>query len=115
MVCMMFVRKSIQLSAKFFGWTNLNQTIEELFISHESVMDTLEIPLLALFLQKVGDVGLLVSRLLHATVPVRSSFVYDVVKTGKEVHCALNEFLVLLTPFSQEVAARAADDAIIPV
>ena len=78
-------------------------------------MDTLEIPLLALLLDLVGDVVLLGSWLLSVTVPVKSPFLYIAVRNGKEIHRASNEFLILLTSFSKEVAARAANDADIPV
>ena len=76
-------------------------------------MDTLEVLLLAL-LQLVGDVVFLVSRLLTVSVSVRSSFLDNVVKIGKEVHRVLDEFLVLLSSFSREVPARAVDDADVP-
>ena len=112
---MILVRQIIHLSTKFFGSANLIHSAAELFISYKSVMDTLKIPLLALLLQKVGDVVLLVSWLLPVTVPVRSSFLYVVVRNGKEVHRVLHEHLIFLTSFSQEVAARAVDDANVPV
>ena len=78
-------------------------------------MDTLEASLLALLFQLVGDVVFLVSRLLTISVSVRSSFLYDVVKNGKEVHRVLDEFLIFLSSFSQEVPARAVDNANVPV
>ena len=80
MVGMIFVRKSIHLATKIFGSTNLNHSTAELFISYKSVMDTLEVFLLALLLELVGDVVFLVSWLLPVTVPVRSSFLYVVIK-----------------------------------
>ena len=78
-------------------------------------MDTLEVLLFALLLELMGDVVFLVSWLLPVTVPVRSPFLYTVVRNGKEVHRVLDEFLILLSSFSQEVPARAADDANDPV
>ena len=63
----------------------------------------------------MGDVVFSVPWLLPVTVPVRSPFLYIVVRTGKEVHCVLNEFQILLCSFSQEVPARAVDDADVPV
>ena len=99
----------------FFVWTIFNHSIAELFISCKSVMDTLEEPLLALLLQLVGNIVFLVSRLLTVSVSVRSSFLYDVVRNGKEVHRVLDEFLIFLSSFTQEVPARATDDANVPV
>ena len=65
----------------------------------------------ALLLELMGDVVFLVSWLLPVTVPVRSPFLYIVVRNRKEVHRVLDEFLILLSSFSQEVPARAVDDA----
>ena len=58
--------------------------------------------LLALRFQLVGDVVFFVSRLLTVSVSVRSSFIYDVVGNGKEVHRVLDEFLIFLSSFTQE-------------
>ena len=78
-------------------------------------MDTLEEPLHALLFQLIGDVVFPVSRLLTVSVSVRSPFLYDVVKNGKEVHRVFDEFLIFLSSFSQEEPARAVDDANVPV
>ena len=78
-------------------------------------MDTMEVLLLALLLQLVGNVVLPVSRLLTVSVSVRSSILDDVVGNGKEVHRVLDEFLIFLSSFSQEVPARAVDEADVPV
>ena len=110
MMGMIFVRKIIHLATKIFYSTNFNHSTAEFFISYESIMDALE-ELLALLLQLVGNVVFLVSWLLPVTVPVRSPFLYIVVRNGQEVHRVLDEFLILLSSFSQEVPARALDDA----
>ena len=112
---MIFVRKSIHLSTNIFVSMIFNHSIAELFISYEPVMDTLEEPLLALLFQLIGDVVFPVSRLLTVSVSVRSSFLYDVVGNGKEVHRVLDEFLIFLSSFTQEVPARAIDDANVPI
>ena len=78
-------------------------------------MDTLEEPLLALLFQLIGDVVFPVSRLLTVSVPVRSSFLFVVIRNGKEVHRVLDEFLIFLSSFTQEVPARAIDDADVQV
>ena len=41
-------------------------------------------------------------------------FLYVVVRNRKEIHCVLNEFLVVLRSVAQEVPARAVDDADVP-
>ena len=80
---MIFVRKIIHLVTKIFGSTNFNHSTAELFISYKSVMDTLEVLLLALLLELVGDVVFLVSRLFTVSVSVRSSFLFLVLRNGK--------------------------------
>ena len=77
-------------------------------------MDTQEVLLFSPLLELMGDVVFLVSWLLPVTVPVRSLSLCVVVRNGKQVHRVLHEFLILLTSFSQEVAARATDDANVP-
>ena len=71
--------------------------------------------LLAFLLELMGDVVFIVSWLLPVTVPVMSPFLYIVVRNGKKVHRVLDEFLVLLSSFSQEVPARAIEDTNVPV
>ena len=78
-------------------------------------METLEELLLALLFQLIGDVVFPVSRLLTVSVSVRSSFLYDVVGGGKEAHRALDDLLIFLSSFAQEVSARAVDNASVPV
>ena len=87
----------------------------ELLVSCEPVVDTHVVLLFALFLERIGNVVLSVPWLLPVTVPVGSPFLYVVVRNRKEIHCVLNKFLILLCSFSQEVPARAVDDADVPV
>ena len=114
MVGVVFVRKVIHLATNFFGSTVVNHVLWELFVSYESVVDTQEVLLFAL-LERIRDVVFSVSWLLPVTVPVASPFLYIVVRNRKEIHCVLNDFLILLCSYSQEEPARAADDADVPV
>lgn len=100
---------------KIFGSTHFSHISAELFISYKSVVDTLEILLFSLLLELIGDVVFFVSWLFPKTVPERSPFLYIVVRNGKEVHRVVDEFLILLCSFSQEVPARAVDDADVPL
>ena len=115
MVGMISVRKIIHLATNAFGSTHFNHIPAEFVISYESIVDTLVVLLFALLLELMGDEVFLVSWLLPVTVPVRSPFLYVVVRNGKEVHRILDEFLIILCSFSQEVPARAIDDADVPV
>ena len=105
MVGMIFVRKIIHLATKIFGSTNFNHIPAKFVISYKSIVDTLVVLLFALLLELMGDVVFLVSWLLPVTVPVRSPFLYIVVRNGKEVHRVLDEFLIFLYSFTQEVPA----------
>ena len=80
MVGMVFIRKSVPFSAKFFVSTICNHSIAECFISYESIMDALEELLLALLLQLVGRMVFLVSQLFTISVSVKSSFLDDVLR-----------------------------------
>ena len=115
MVGVILVRKIIHLATNFSGSTHFNHVLAELFVSYELVVDTQEVLLAAHLLERMGDVVFLGSWLLPVMVPVRSLFLYIAVKNGKEVHRVLDEFLILLCSFSQEVPARAVDDADVPV
>ena len=106
-----FVRQFDHLATHFFCATSVKHVFVELLVSYEPVVDTQVELLFALLLDRI----LAVPWLLPVTVPVESSFVYVVVRNRTEIHCVLNEFLVLLCSVSQEVPARAVDDADVPV
>ena len=71
--------------------------------------------LLACLLERIRDVILVIPWLLSVTVPVESPFLYVVVGNREEIHGVLDKFLVLLRSVSQEVPARAIDDADVPI
>ena len=110
-----FVRKIIHLATNIFGSTNFNHIPAECNISYKSIVDTLEVLLFALLLELMGNVVFFVSLLLPVTVSVRSPSLKIAVRSGKEVHRELDEFLIFLCSFSQEVPARAIDNADVPV
>ena len=115
MVGMVFIRESVPCSAKFFVSMILNHSISEFWISYESNMDALEQLLLALFLQLVGRMVFLVSRLFSISMSVRSPFLDNVLRNWKKVHRVIDELLICTTFFVQEVLARAIKDANVPV
>ena len=112
---MIFVRKVIHLATNVFGSTVVKHVLAELFVSYKSVVDTQEVLLFALLLELMGDEVFFVSWLLPVTVPVRSPFLYVVIRNREEIHGVLYKFLVLLCSLSQEVTARAVDDADVSV
>ena len=78
-------------------------------------MDTQVELLLAFLLERIRDVVLVIPWLLPVTVPVGSPFLYVVIGNREETHSVLDNFLLLLCSVSQEVPARAIDDAGVPV
>ena len=78
-------------------------------------MDTQVELLFAFLLERIRDVILVVPWLLPVTVPVGSPFLYVVVGNREEIHGVLDKFLVFLCSVSQEVPARAVDDADVPI
>ena len=110
-----FVRQFVHLTTHFFSATGVKHVLAELLVSDEPVVDTQEVPLFALLLERICDVVLVVPWLLPVTVPVGSPFLYVVIRNREEIQRVLDEFLILLDSFSQEVPARAVDDADVPV
>ena len=110
-----FVRQFVHLTTHYFSATGVKHVLAELLVTDEPVVDAQEVPLFALLLERIGDVILLVPWLLPVTVPVVSPFLYVVVRNREEFHCVLDKFLVLICSVSQEVTARAVDDADVPV
>ena len=78
-------------------------------------MDTQEELLLAFLLERIRDEVLVIPWLLPVTVPVESPFLYVVIRNREEIHGVLDKFHILLRSISQEVPARAVDDADVPV
>ena len=110
-----FVRQFVHLTTYFFGSTVVKHILAEFLVADEPVVDTQEILLLAFLLERVSDVVLVIPWLLPVTVPVGSPFLDVVIGNREEIHGVLNKFLVLLRSVSQEVPARAVDDADVPV
>ena len=109
------VRQFVHLTTYFFTATQFNHILAESLITDEPVVNTQEMSLLAFLLERIRDEVLVISRLFPVTVPVGSPFLDAVIGNRKEVKSVLDEFLVLLRSISQEVPARAVDDADVPV
>ena len=106
-----FVRQFVHLTTYFFSATD----VKHVLVADEPVVDNQEVLLLAFLLERIFDVVLVVPWLLPVTVPVGSPFLCVVIRNREEIHGVLDKFLVLLCSFSQEVPARAVDDADVPV
>ena len=78
-------------------------------------MNAQEFSLLAFLLELIRDEVLVIPFFLPITVTVGSTFPDVVVGNRKEVKSELDVLLVLFRIISQEVTARAVDDADVPV
>ena len=110
-VRVVFVRLFVHLTTYFFSATDVKHILAELLVADEPIVDTQE----ELLLERVRDEVLVIPWLLPVTVPVGSSFLYVIIRNREEIHGVLDKFLVLLRSVSQEVPARAIDDADVPV
>ena len=71
-----FVRQVVHLATTFLSSTGVKHVLAKLFVSYESVVDTEEILLFALLLERIGDVVFSVPWLLPVTVPMGSPFFF---------------------------------------
>ena len=110
-----FVRQFVHLTTYFFSATDVKHVLAELLVSDEPVVDTQVEFLLEFLLERILDVVLVIPWFLPVTVPVGSPLFYVVIRNRDEIHGILDKFLVLLRSISQEVPARAIDDADVPV
>ena len=114
-VRVVFVRQFVHLTTYVFIAANVNHVLVELLITDEPVVNTQEMSLLAFLLERIRGEVLVIPLLLPVTVPVGSPFLDVVIGNREEIESVLDEFLVLLRSISQEVPARAVDDADVPV
>ena len=110
-----FVRQFVHLTTYFFTATQFNHVLAESLITDEPVVNTQEISLLAFLLERIHDEVLVIPFFLPVAVPMGSSFPDVVTGNRKEVKSVLDESLVFIRSISQEVPARAVDDADVPV
>ena len=78
-------------------------------------MNAQEFSLLAFLLERIRDEVLVIPFFLPVAVTVGSTFPDVVVVNRKEVKSELEVLLVFFRSISQEVPARAVDDADVPV
>ena len=78
-------------------------------------MNTQEISLLAFLVERIRDEVLVIPFFLPVAVAVGSPFLDVIIENRKEVKSELELPLVLFRVISQEVPARAVDDADVPV
>ena len=114
-VRVIFVRQFVHFTTYFFTATQFNHVLAESLITDELVVNTKEMYLLAFLLERIRDEVLMIPLLLPVAVPVGSPFLDVVIGNREEIESVLDELLVLLRSISQEVPARAADNADVPL
>ena len=115
MVCVIFVRQYVHLTNHFCSTTLFNHGLSESCITDESVVNIQEILFLAFLLERIRDEVHVIPFFLPVAVPVGSSFSYIVSGNRKEINSVFDELFVLIRSISQEVPARAVDNADVPV
>ena len=114
-VCVFFVRQFVHLTNHFFSATHFDHGLSESCITDEPIVNAQEISFLTFLLEFIRSVIFLIAFFLSVAVAVGSPFLYVVVGNRKEVKSELEVLLVLFRSISQEVPARAVDDADVPV
>ena len=69
-----FVRQVVHLATHFLSATDVKHVLAELLVADEPVVDTQEVFLFALLLERICGVVLVVPWLLPVTVPMGSPF-----------------------------------------
>ena len=114
-VCVILVRQFFHLTNHFFSATQFDHGFSESCITDEPIVNAQEFSLLAFLLELIRDEVLVIPFFLPVSVTVGSTFPDVVVGNRKEVKSELDVLLVLFRIISQEVTARAVDDADVPV
>ena len=115
MVCVVLVRQFVHLANHFFSATQFNHGLSESCITDEPIVNAQEFSLLAFLLELIRDEVLVIPFFLPVAVAVGSPFLDVIIGNRKEVKSELEVLLVLFRSISQEVPARAVDDADVPL
>ena len=114
-VCVVLVRQLVHFANHFFSATQFDHGLSESCITNEPIVNAQELSFLTLLLELICSVVLLISFFLPVAVTVWSALPDVKVRNREEVKNGLDVLLVLCRIISQEVSARAVDDADVPV
>ena len=114
-VCVILVRQFVHLTNHFFSATQFQHGLSESCITDEPIVYVQEFSFLAFLLELIRNEVLVISFFLPVAVAVGSPFLDVVVGNRQEVKSELEVLLVLFRSISQEVLARAVNDADVPV
>ena len=110
-----FVRKSVHLKDDFFRATQLDHRLSEELVADESVVDVVIFLLATPLLKFLCCMVLFASRCFPEPVTVWSALPDVKVRDREEIQHGRDVLLVFCCIVSQEVPARAVDDARVPV
>ena len=113
-MCVVLVRQFVHLTNHFFSATQFDHGLSEPCITHEPIVNAQEVSFHTLLLELIRSVVFLITFFLAVSVTVWSTFPDVKVRNREEVKNWL-DVLVLCRLISQEVTARAVDDADVPV
>ena len=114
-VCVILVRQFVHLTNHFFSATHFDHGLSESCITDETIVNAQEFSLLAFLFELIRYEVLVIPFFLPVAVTAGTTFPDVVVGNRKEVKSELDVLLVLFRIISQEVTARAVDDADVPV
>ena len=114
MMCVVLVRQFVHLANHFFNATQFNHGLSESCIRNEPIVNAQEFSLLAFLLELIRDEVLVIPFFLPRSCD-RAVGLPDVkVRDREEIENGLDVLLVFCCIISQEVPARAVDDASVP-
>ena len=114
-VCVILVRQFVHLTNHFFSATHFDHGLSESCITDETIVNAQEFSFLAFLFELIRDEILVIPFFLPVAVTVGSTFLDIMIVNRKEVKSELEVLLVLCRIISQELPARAVDDADVPI
>ena len=110
-----FVRQFVHLANHFFSATQFEHGFSEPCITDKSIVNVLVLFLSTLLLELICSVEFFATFFLPVPVTVWSALPDLKVRDGEEIKNGLDVLLVVCCVISQEVSARAVDDANVPI
>ena len=114
-VGVVFVRKSVHLANHFFSATQVEHGFSEPCITNKSIVNVLVFSFYALLLELICSVVFFITFFLPVPVTVWPALPDVKVRDREEIKNGLDVLLVVCCIISQEVPARAVDDANVPI
>ena len=114
-VCVILVRQFVHLANHFFSATQLNHCLSEPRVTDKSIVNVFILFLSTPLLKLICRVVFFATCFLPVPVTVWSALPDVEVRDGEEIQHGRDVLLVFCCIISQEVSARAVDDANVPL